>query len=522
MNKFKTQKSGLLKSAAILSAFSLICKFSGMVFRLFLTGRIGAEGMGLYQLILSVYSLFTTFATAGFSVSVSRLSAEAFENINIDEGRKNATKVLKTSLLLSLFIGFISSFSMLSLSGVFAKQFLNDQRTLIPLRILAFSMPFMALSSCLKGYFTAARKISIPAAAQLFEQIMKISITYTFMMTFMISTTDVGTLCIGIVLGLTLGEVLSFLFLYICYIFSKDRYKYWTKTDKKTIEFKRITNVIIPIAASSYITGILHSAESMLIPYCFSLFGGDKAQSLAEFGLIRGMVIPTLFFPFAFLSSVISILIPEISRLNTFTDKTRRDEKIQKILRITYIFSIAAGGIFFFMPEHISLIFYNNNDSVYAFKLLALVTPFMYIETISDGILKGIGHQIFTMKTSIINSVSRILIIVLLIPKTGTNGYLWLLIISNMFAYFMCAYKLNRATTVRIGLKTSVLPFVYTALSGLAVQNLLNKLVLKSTLLEGIIGIIVYIGIYGLLYLFTYKYDYKHNKISSEKYSFFN
>ncbi|HPE95888.1 MAG TPA: oligosaccharide flippase family protein, partial [Bacillota bacterium] len=55
-------KRSLAAGTAVLSVFSLITRFIGMAYRLYLTARIGAEGIGLYQLIMSVYTLFATFA----------------------------------------------------------------------------------------------------------------------------------------------------------------------------------------------------------------------------------------------------------------------------------------------------------------------------------------------------------------------------------------------------------------------------------------------------------------------------
>ena len=67
----------LLKGAAIMTVFSLLGKLLGVLLRLFLSSRMGSEGLGLYQLIMSVYGLFATLSTAGLTVAVSRLTAES-------------------------------------------------------------------------------------------------------------------------------------------------------------------------------------------------------------------------------------------------------------------------------------------------------------------------------------------------------------------------------------------------------------------------------------------------------------
>ncbi|MDD4124972.1 MAG: polysaccharide biosynthesis C-terminal domain-containing protein [Eubacteriales bacterium] len=499
-------KSGLLKNAAIICAFSLACRGSGMLFRLYLSNRIGSEGIGLYQLVLSIYSLFASFATAGIGISVSKIAAEELEG---GGGTKGAEKALKTASRLALSLGVLSMLSLLALSSPFSKLLLGDSRTLLPLRILSLSMPFMAMSSSIKGYFIASRRVMIPASSQLFEELCKIGLNMVIISFFLSSTTDIGKLCIGITTGLACGEVFSFFYVYSFWFFGK-RYRF-NKGESRFCSLKRITEVALPNAAGSWLTNGLHTAENLLIPYCFALYGGSEAKALSDFGLIRGMVIPVLFFPFAFLSALISILIPEISRLNTFSDKTARDMKMQKTLRVTFIFGIAAGGIFFFFPEEISRAFYHSAESARAFRLLAAVTPFMYIETITDGLLKGIGQQAYTMRITLYNCVLRITAIFLFIPSTGAEGYLWLLIVSNTFSFIMCLSRILKVSCVRIGfIRFFLTPLVCAASSGLVSRMAVHLLNSDAPMVSAAAGCIVFTAVYFVMFLTV-------NKIGSRK-----
>ena len=208
-----------VRAAAVLTVFSLICKALGMFFRLYLSGRIGSEGLGLYQLILSLYSLFSTFATSGFLVAVSRLAAEKSEGKSELQGRAEAKKVLYVSGIIALSVSSVAAALMFFGAKTFSAEFLKDARTLVPLKVLSLSMPFMALSACLKGYFIATRRVYRPAFASLFEQVMKISVTVFVFSTAMRTSTDIGVLCTGIVIGVTVGEILSYLFLAFLYLF---------------------------------------------------------------------------------------------------------------------------------------------------------------------------------------------------------------------------------------------------------------------------------------------------------------
>lgn len=481
MGKIKTnmkeKTGGLIGGAALLCIFGLATKGIGMIFRVYLSNRVGSEGMGLYQLVLSVYSLFTTFATAGLTVSVSRLTGEALGMNNPDRGYIACRKSKNTGISFSLILGFTSLAVMFCASGFVAKYMFADARTALPMKILSLSMPFMSVAACYKGYYIASRKVIVTASAQLLEQLVKIAVTCVFFTLFLSKTTDVGSLTTGITIGLSVGEAFSCIYFVLFDIFGKKR-AVISKGEKRRYPFKKITGVVLPIAASAYATGVLHTVESVLIPFCFTLYGGDRASGLADFGLIRGMVIPALFFPFAFLSALISMLIPEISKLNGSDDnRAARDAKVRKVLRFAFVFGIAAGGIFFFMPKEMGMVFYNAPEAERPLRILAAVTPFMYVETVCDSLLKSIGEQVYTLKIGIINSVARIILLLLVIPSVGAEGYLWLLVASNMFSFCACYFRIRRCAGSGVGfISHFILPVVASCIGGLAARAFLDNI----------------------------------------------
>lgn len=213
----RTNVSGaLIRNAVLLTVFSLACKGIGMLFRLYLSVRIGAEGMGLHQLVMSVYTLFSSFATAGFTVAVSRLVAERLEQS--PDGR--ADGMLNSAFRLSLAIALVAAGLMAAVTNGVSTTLLGDERTRAPLYILALSLPFMAVTSCLKGAFMAYRKVLVPSSNSLFEQIIKTCSTMLCFGLFMQNETDIGRLCVGIVVGIVAGEISSFLYLSLFYVCS--------------------------------------------------------------------------------------------------------------------------------------------------------------------------------------------------------------------------------------------------------------------------------------------------------------
>lgn len=435
-------------AAGILTLISFALKGMGMLFRVYLSDRMGSAGLGLYQLVLSVYSMFATFATSGFSVAVSRLAAE---KLGDGSNRRGAGRVLLASSVLAVGMGALAGGVLYIGGSYFAASLVGDKDMASSLRVLALSMPFMSLSACLKGYFVAVGQIYKPAVASLFEQTAKIFITvYTFELVCGADTTP-HTLCLGVVSGLTAGECLSYVFLFLLYAFFSGNKGVGKAQDSVPKAFKTVASVTLPIAASAYVTNLLHSVESVLIPSRFVLYGGDREKALSDFGVIRGMSIPLLFFPYAFLGALLSIQVPAVSRLNVAEDKVERNRLIERIMDMTIGFSIACGGFFLLFPHQVSMAVYGNAECVQSLRLLASVTPLMYIETMCDGLLKTVGEQKRTLLYSVINSVFRIVSVLVFIPLSGAVGYIWLLIVSNTLSFLLCFVRLKRVTGLKYG-----------------------------------------------------------------------
>ena len=166
------KKNGYFFNAAVLTATSLVLRAAGMVFRVVVAGKIGAEGMGLHQLIFTVYQLFITAATAGLSVAATRLVTE-----ELAAGRPGTVdSALGRCLALGAGLGTLAGLAQFAFAAPISRWWLGDMRAAVSLRILAPSLPFMAAAAALRGYFLARRRAGPNAVAQLFEQALRIAL----------------------------------------------------------------------------------------------------------------------------------------------------------------------------------------------------------------------------------------------------------------------------------------------------------------------------------------------------------
>ena len=72
----------LVYNTALLTCSSLLMSCIGIAFQVWLVGRIGSAGIGLYQLVCSVTNLGATFAISGIRFATTRLVAEELGSNN--------------------------------------------------------------------------------------------------------------------------------------------------------------------------------------------------------------------------------------------------------------------------------------------------------------------------------------------------------------------------------------------------------------------------------------------------------
>ena len=166
------KKRGLLQNAMILTVTSFILRSLGMLLRSYMAGKMKEEGMGLYQLIISIYVLAVTIVTIGVSTAVIRIITE---NQAISHDDAKTKKIMNKSILLSLVLSGVTIFIFSILVKPISIWWVKDARLVMPMRILIMVLPFVSVSACLKSFFIAKRKITTNAFSQLLEQILRMS-----------------------------------------------------------------------------------------------------------------------------------------------------------------------------------------------------------------------------------------------------------------------------------------------------------------------------------------------------------
>ena len=438
------KKTVFIKNAAILTVSSLILRFAGIVFKVWLAAAIGSEGIGLYQLIFSVYMLAATLVTSGISTAVTRLCADELA-LGCAKGVK---KILRRSIELTLLISAVCTAALFFGAAPIARFALSDMRAVSAIKILSFSLPFMGLSSCFKGYFIARRKASPTALSQLLEQGIRLIIVITLVARF--SHRGLAFTCGVVLLGDTVSEMASALYLWLLYLADRRKIKDLSGRARPPFKIVRtICSIMAPISSGRCLNSVLRTVESILVPKGLSAHPLSGQNALSQFGMIKGMALPILFFPSTLLSALSTLLIPEMSEAAARGHKAVVRSAAQRIIVITTLISIIFAAIFAVGGEKIGLLIYKSQDVGFLIKALSPIVPFMYLDGICDGILKGLDQQKFTFRTSISDSLIRIVLVAAVLPRFGIYGFIGIMYFSNFLTCFLNVARLLKVSGAR-------------------------------------------------------------------------
>ncbi|MEN6462520.1 MAG: oligosaccharide flippase family protein [Syntrophomonas sp.] len=431
----------------MLTVTSLILRTVNISFNVYLSNRLGPEGMGLFQLISSIYFLAIVFSISGIRFASTRLVAEEMGIGNPAGANKAVRNCLVYGLIFSMATMIIINLN----AEYIGISWLNDARTILSLRIFAFSLPFISLSSVISGYFIAVRKVIMTVLVQYLEQLIKIGTTVLFIGIFLPMGLEYA--CAAVVLGACAGELCSFLFL--LFLYRTDR-PGANKVQAGTRLISRMFNIALPVAFSGYIMSVVRTIQQLLIPWGLKKSGESSGEAIATFGVIQGMAMPVIMFPSVFIEAVCDLIVPELAECKASNSYNRLNYIIARVFNLGVLLSIGAAWLFWHFSEELGMAIYNNAEAAYFIMMLAPLIPVMYLDNIVDNMLKGIDEQVSSMRYNIFTSLINVVMTYLLLPRYAIAGYLITTYFVKIINFGLSINRLIKVTKLTINIKEIV------------------------------------------------------------------
>lgn len=416
-------------SALMLTGVNLLLRFAGTAFQVFISGQIGAAGVGLLQLVLSVGSLSMTAGIAGIRTATMYLTAE-----ELGKNRPgNVTWVLSGCFLYSILCSGAVGLLLYVFAPSIAQSWVGDIRTIYAIRLLAAFLPVSCLTGVMTGYFIAANRVGTLAAVEVAEQLFSMAVTASALVFW--ADSDPGKACQAVVLGSCAGALLTL----SCLVVLRLRER---SIPAKPIPIAgRLADTAIPLALADDLKAGISTTENLMVPKRLALY---TQNSLALFGTVCGMVFPVLMFPAAILFGLTELLIPEMARCNAAGSRRRITYLTKRSLRLGLIYGTLSGGILYLAAPELCMSLYGSTDAGTYLRWFAPLTVMLYCDIVTDAMIKGLGQQKASVRYNILTSAMDVVLLFILLPNYGIAGY---------FASFLVTHAVNFGLSLRKLLK---------------------------------------------------------------------
>lgn len=440
-------KNNLIRGTLILTISGLLSRLLGFFYRVFLSRAIGAEGMGLYQLIFPVYMLSYGITVSGIQTAISRMVSARTAN-----GQwKSARRILFLGICLSLSLSVPVAGFFLFFPDFTANFFLKNASTASLLRIMALAIPFGSFHACVDGYFLGIRKPSVPAIRQLLEQCTRFVVL--FPLYYGLFSPNIKISPVTAVVILVTEESVSAIFS-LCAMIIDIVIPYFSQKSHSLSSFsksnllsdqKELISIALPLTGNRILVCILQSMEAGLLPVLLQYSGYSSAKSIQIYGILTGMALPMILFPTAVTSSLSSMLLPAVSAAQMQKSKAQIRRLIQKSSLSCIGIGLLFALFFLFFGHPLTTFLFQNTLAGYYVQSFAFICPLLYLNPVLFSILNGLGKSSDVFWYNLISLIFRLGFILLSVPALGISGYFTGLFFSQMLCFFLCSQSIRKA-----------------------------------------------------------------------------
>ena len=388
------KKNKFIKSTIILIIGGFITKLLGMLIKIVMTRLIGTEGIGIYMLILPTFMLLIALAQFGFPIAISKL---------VSENKKNNKNLVFSIIPFSLLINIVIIIVLLFTSHYLSHHMLNEPRSYLALICIGLVLPFISISSIIRGYFFGKEKMLPHVISNITEDIVRLI-----------------TIIIGIPIFLIQGIEYAVAFLVISNIFSELTSiiilffflpKKFNLNKKDFIpnkeDVKEVLSISLPTTGSRLIGYIGYFFEPIILTYVLLTCGYSQNFIINQYGILNGYIMPLLLLPSFFTLAISQALIPTVSNAYGNNHIQYTKNKIKQAIFISLLIGIPITIFFEIMPELPLKIIYNTNEGINYLRVLAPVFLLHYIQSPLTGSLQAMGKAKIAMNGTLQGMIIR-------------------------------------------------------------------------------------------------------------------
>lgn len=409
----------------ILLTGGFFSKFLGFILKIIVTRMIGIEGVELYSLITPTFGLFITIATFSFPTAISKI---------VSIPNRSSKKAIFSIIPISLLLNILTFIIIFLIANPLSNRFLHEPRLYYPLLSIGFVLPFIGMSSIIKGYYWGKQRMGIYILSNIVEQIVRIAILL-WLIPICLNKSLVLTVSVIILVNM-LSELSSI----VVMLFGLPKGVSISREDIKLQknEVKEILGISIPMTSSKIIGCIAHFLEPIILTSVLTSVGYSSKFIIREYGILNGYSLSLLLLPQFFTMSISTSLIPELSKYYSIKDYDMCKKRVKQIVSLSLLIGLVSTSLIFCIPEYFLKLIYNTTLGSNYIRILAPFFLLYFINTPINNALQAIDRSKEAMFTTIISSIIKLILIgVLSIFKIGIYGLIISIIVNLIISSFM-------------------------------------------------------------------------------------
>lgn len=423
-------KSKFIKSTFILIIGGAITKLMAMIIKIFLTRSIGDKGIGLYMLIMPTFNLFITLCTMSLPTSISKVVSEG----------KRGKKVVLSLIPISIIYNIILMLLLIILAPFIANNLLNNPDTYLPIMGISFTLPFICMSSILKGYFYGHEKMFPYVISNNLEQIIRLLFIIFLIPKLMNYGVKIA------VLGVVLINIFSELSSIICLILFIPNKKINLKDLKLDHEiFKDILNISLSTTGSRFIGSISYFLEPVILTFILLKSGYTNNYIVSEYGIITGYVFPLLLIPSFFTMAISTSLLPVVSSSLAKGNITYTKKKLREAITLSLIVGIFFTIFFVTIPDILLKFIYNTTEGITYTKIIAPLFLMHYIQGPLTSYMQGANMAKTAMLGTLKGAIIKNILLIILPIKFGMWGFIIASIVNIFYVTIHHIYYVKKS-----------------------------------------------------------------------------
>ena len=418
------RKDGFKMSIFILLLGGFIVKIFGFVVKILYTRIIGTEGISLYTIVTPTYSLLITLASFALPISISKL---------ISENTHSSQKIIFSTATLMILLNTLFILIIFLLAPWISNVLLKEPKTYFLLIAMATTLPFISLTSILKGYFLGKMQVLPNTVSNIFEQIVRI-IFIIFILPLLMQKSLLWAV-ISLILLNILSELTSLL-VFTIFLPKKKIIKKEELIPNKSI-LKDVLQTSIPSVSSRFIGNIGFFFEPIILTHLLLLSGYSNTYILREYAAYNAYALGLLTMPSFFIAAICQILIPEISKFQAQNKILMVKRRLKQALKYSFLIGFSSSIIILVFRNFFLQVLYKTTlGSEYIFILAPFFVLF-YLEAPLISTLQALGKAKESMKITFYGELIKLGILAFLsICKIGLFSLVISEIINIIYVVF--------------------------------------------------------------------------------------